>query len=86
LQERIIILAFDKNKQKLKQIVIEIFQELLILSILFLIYIQFLFSQIRVRYNVSTFSYIDNVAIYIKERNVVKNVTILQRVVDIAFL
>jgi len=83
LQKRVISLTFDRNKQKLKQIVTRISQELLISSILFLIYIQFLFSKIKARYNVSISSYIDNVAIYIEER---KNVTILQRAIEIVFL
>jgi len=85
LQEQIISLAFNKNKQKLKQIVRKISQELLVSLILFLIYIRFLFLQIRARYNVSISSYIDNVTIYIEERKVAKNATILQRVIKIAF-
>jgi len=43
LQEQVVNLVFNKNKQKLKQVATKIFQELLILSILFLIYIRFLF-------------------------------------------
>jgi len=86
LQERVISLAFDGNKQKPKQIAIEIFPESPILSILFLIYIRFLFLQIRARYDVSTSSYIDDVAIYVEGRDIVKNVTIFQSAIDIAFL
>ncbi len=77
MQKQIISLAFNRNKQKSKQIVTKISQELLILSILFLIYIQFLFLQIRAKYNVFTSSYINNVTICIEKRNIVKNVTIL---------
>jgi len=86
LQKQVISLIFDENKQKSKEIVIEISQELSILPILFLIYIRFLFSHIRARYDVSISSYIDNVTIYVEERNIAKNVTILQRIVEIAFL
>lgn len=34
----------------------------------------------------SLFSYINNITIYIKEHDVVKNIIILQHIVDIAFL
>jgi len=85
LQERVISLAFDGNKQKPKEIVTGISQGLPISLILFLIYIQFLFSQIRARYDVSTPSYIDDVAFYVEGCNIAKKVTIFQRAVEIAF-
>ncbi len=54
--------------------------------ILFLIYIQYLFSKIRVNIeNLQSLSYIDDVALYVKKKNIDKNVKTLKNAAKIAF-
>ncbi len=86
LQNRIIDLAFDDERQKSKKISTEISQDLFISLILFLIYIQYLFSKIRAKFeNLQSLSYIDDVMLYIERRNINKNVKILKNAAKIAF-
>ncbi len=54
--------------------------------ILFLIYIRYLFSKIRAKFeNLQSLSYIDDVMLYIEGRNIDKNVKILKNAAKIAF-
>jgi len=86
LQNWIIDLAFDDKRQKSKKISTEISQDLFISLILFLIYIQYLFSKIHAKFeNLQSFSYIDDVMLYIERRNIDKNVKILKNAAKIAF-
>jgi len=86
LQNRVIDLAFDDERQKSKKISIEISQDLSISLILFLIYIRYLFSKIRAKFeNLQSFSYIDDVTLYIEGRNIDKNVKMLKNAAKIAF-
>ncbi len=86
LQNRIIDLAFDNERQKSKKISTEISQDSSILLILFLIYIQYLFSKIRAKFeNLQSFSYINDVMLYVEKRNIDKNVKILKNAAKIAF-
>ncbi len=86
LQNRIIDLAFDDERQKSKKISTEISQESFISFILFLIYIRYLFSKIRAKFeNLQSLSYIDDVTLYVEERNIDKNVKILKNAAKIAF-
>ncbi len=86
LQNRIIDLAFDDERQKSKKISTEISQDLSISLILFLIYIWYLFSKIRAKFeNLQSLSYIDDVMLYIEKRNIDKNVKMLKNVAKIAF-
>jgi len=86
LQNRIIDLAFDDKHQKSKKISTEISQDSFISLILFLIYIQYLFSKIRAKFkNLQSFSYIDDVMLYVERRNIDKNVKILENAAKIAF-
>ncbi len=86
LQNRIIDLAFDDERQKSKKISTEISQDSFISLILFSIYIQYLFSKIHVKFeNLQSFSYIDDVMLYIEERNIDKNVKILKNAAKITF-
>ncbi len=86
LQNRIIDLAFDDERQKLKKISTEISQDSSISLILFLIYIRYLFSKIRAKFeNLQSLSYIDDVTLYIEERNIDKNVKMLKNAAKIAF-
>ncbi len=86
LQNRIIDLAFDDKRQKSKKISTEISQESFISFILFLIYIQYLFSKIHAKFkNLQSLSYIDDVMLYIERRNIDKNVKILKNAAKIAF-
>ncbi len=86
LQNRIIDLAFDEEHQKSKEIFTEILQESFISLILFLIYIRHLFLKIRARIeNLQSFSYIDDVALYIEGKSIDKNVKKLKKTTKIAF-
>ncbi len=86
LQNRIIDLAFDDECQKLKKISTEISQDSFISLILFLIYIQYLFSKIHAKFeNLQSLSYIDDMTLYIERRNIDKNVKILKNAAKIAF-
>jgi len=86
LQNRIIDLAFDDERQKSKKISTEISQDSFISLILFLIYIQYLFSKIRAKFeNLQSLSYIDDVTLHVKGRNIDKNVKMLKNAAKIAF-
>ncbi len=86
LQNRIIDLAFDDERQKSKKISTEISQDSSISLILFLIYIQYLFSKIRAKFgNLQSLSYIDDVTLYTEGRNIDKNVKMLKNAAKIAF-
>ncbi len=86
LQNWVIDLAFDEEHQKSKEISTEILQESFISLILFLIYIRHLFLKIRARIkNLQSFSYIDDVALYIEEKSIDKNVKKLKKMTKIAF-
>ncbi len=86
LQNRVIDLAFDNERQKPKKISTEISQDSFISLILFLIYIWYLFSKIRAKFeNLQSLSYIDDVTLYIEERNIDKNVKMLKNAAKIAF-
>jgi len=86
LQNRIIGLAFDDERQKSKKISTEISQDSFISLILFLIYIWYLFSKICAKFeNLQSFSYIDDVTLYIEGRNIDKNVKMLENAAKIAF-
>ncbi len=86
LQNRIIDLAFDDERQKSKEISTEISQDSSISFILFLIYIRYLFSKIRAKFeNLQSLSYIDDVTLYIEGRNIDKNVKMLKNAAKIAF-
>ncbi len=81
LQNQVIDLAFDDKSQKSKKIITEISQDSFISLILFLIYIWYLFSKIRAKIeNLQLFSYIDDVALYMKKKNIDKNVKTLENV------
>ncbi len=86
LQNYVIDLAFDDKRQKSKKIITEISQDSSISLILFLIYIQYLFSKIRAKIeNLQLFSYIDDIALYMKRKNIDKNVKTLKNAAKIAF-
>ena len=86
LQNRVIDLAFDDESQKSKKIITEILQDSSISLILFLIYIRYLFSKIHVKIeNLQSLSYIDDVALYVKRKNIDKNVKTLKNAAKIAF-
>ncbi len=86
LQNWVIDLTFDDKRQKLKKIIIEILQDLSISLILFLIYIQYLFSKIHAKIeNLQSLSYIDDITLYVKKKNIDKNVKTLKNAAKIAF-
>jgi hypothetical protein len=74
LQNRVIGLTFDRERQKPEKISTGILQGSPISPVLFLIYVRYLFPKIRAKFgNLHTFSYIDNVTLYIKGKNIGKN-------------
>ncbi len=86
LQNWVIDLAFDKECQKSKKIFTEILQESFISLILFLIYIRHLFLKIHARIeNLQLLSYIDDIALYVEEKSIDKNVKKLKKTAKIAF-
>ncbi len=86
LQNWIIDLAFDDERQKSKKISTKISQDSFISLILFLIYIQYLFSKICAKFeNLQSLSYIDDMMLYIKGRNIDKNVKMLENAAKITF-
>ncbi len=86
LQNWVIDLAFDDERQKSKEIITEILQDSFISLILFLIYIRYLFSKIRAKIeNLQSLSYIDDIALYVKEKNIDKNVKTLKNAAKITF-
>ena len=80
-----IALAFDDQKQHTSQIKIDISQKLSISSILFFIYIRFLFSKIRIKIRISSFSFIDNIQINVLLKNIKNNCKTLIKIIKIAF-
>ncbi len=86
LQNRNINLAFDEERQKLKEIETGISQGSLISPILFLIYIRFLFPKIRAKIDdLHASSYIDDVALYVEGKNIKENAKKLEKAAKIAF-
>ncbi len=86
LQNRVIDLAFNDERQKSKKIITEISQDSSISLILFLIYIQYLFSKIYAKIeNLQSLSYIGDVTLYMKKKNIDKNVKTLKNAAKIAF-
>jgi hypothetical protein len=82
----VIDLAFDDERQKPKEIITEISQDSFISLILFLIYIRYLFSKIRAKFeNLQSLSYIDDVTLYIEGKNINKNAKMLENTAKIAF-
>ena len=70
MQIRQLSLIFNNDQSEFQKIDLEILQDLLILSILFLIYIQYLFLKIQLLYSCKISSFIDNVAIYVKNKTI----------------
>ena len=86
LQKRKTELTFDGERQQIQNIEIEIPQELSISSILFLIYIRFLFSKIKTKFSqVQKPSYIDDVTLYMTEKSAKENSETLQEVTKTVF-
>ena len=80
-----IALTFNDQKQHTRQIKIDISQKSLISSILFFIYIRFLFSKIRIKIRISFFSFIDDIQMNVSLKNIGNNCKILIEIIKIAF-
>ena len=86
LEKRKAKLAFNEEKQEIQDIKIEISQGSLISPILFLIYIRFLFSKIKVKFSeVQKPSYIDDVTLYISGKTAEENAKVLQEAAKTKF-
>jgi len=79
MENRSIALAFDGDREDLHNVHIGI------PPILFLIYIRFLFPEIKIAKNINTPSFIDDVAIYVESKSEAKNIKILKRLAQKAF-
>ena len=88
MMNRKIELAFDEKKQAVRAIRTEISQGSSISSILFSIYIRFLFFEIKndIRYaNIKLSSFIDNVAIEVELKSAEQNCKLLNEIVQKVF-
>ena len=86
LEKRKAELAFDKEKQEIQDIKIEISQGSPISPILFLIYIRFLFSKIKAKFlEVQKPSYINDVTLYISRKTAEENAKVLQEAAKTVF-
>ena len=86
LTQRSISLAFDDERQSAILVSTEISQDSSISSILFLIYIRFLFKKIQTTdIQVKSFSYIDDVALIVEDKTAEKNSQILERISQFIF-
>ena len=85
MNNRSIQLAFDGQKQHTRNIRIEISQKSSILSLLFLIYIRFLFPKIRIKAKINSFSFIDDIQINITSKCIKINCKTLTEIANIAF-
>ena len=85
MNNRSIALAFDDQKQHTRQIKIDISQKSSISSILFFIYIRFLFSKIRIKARTSSSSFIDDIQISVSSKNIENNCKTLIEIIKIAF-
>ena len=81
LIQKSISLIINNEKQFAILVLIEISQSLSILSILFLIYIRFLFKKIQITdIQVRSFNYIDNITLIVEDKTAEKNYQILERI------
>ena len=85
MNNRSIALAFDEQKQHTRQIKIGISQKSSISPIPFFIYIRFLFSKIRIKARISSFSFIDDIQISVSSKNIENNCKTLTEITKIAF-
>ena len=86
LEKRKAELVFNEEKQEIQDIKIEIPLESLISPILFLIYIRFLFSKIKVKFSeVQKPSYINDVTLYISGKTAEENTKVLQEAAKTVF-
>ena len=89
LSNRTVSLAFDGEKDSDQKVKSEILQGSSISSILFLIYIRFLFTQVKKQHTDSQIkipSYIDDVAVTVEGKSAEKNSIMLKKVVKSLFL
>lgn len=85
INNRSIELAFDGKRQEKKQIRTGIPQKSSISSILFLIYIRFLFVKVRIDLHVETSSFVDDIVIYTTSKNIETKCIRLTKAIAIAF-
>ena len=81
LTQKSINLTFNNERQSAISVLTEISQSSSISSILFLIYIRFLFKKIQITdIQVKSSNYIDDVALIVKDKTAEKNYQILERI------
>ena len=81
MNNRYIQLAFDRNKQEKTRVEIEILQDLFISSILFLIYIKDIFSEIN-SMQIRSSSYINNIKLVTSSKSIKENYLILKNTAE----
>jgi hypothetical protein len=72
MQDRKIQLKFDENNQEITNINIEILQDSSVSSILFLIYIRFLFNK-RINTSKRILNYLDNINLAVSSSSIKEN-------------
>src|SRR5947207_15178015 len=77
MNNKYVQLAFDENKQEKTRIEIEISQKLLISSILFLIYIRDIFSEIN-NMQIRSSSYVDDIELVVSSETIEENCLMLK--------
>jgi hypothetical protein len=85
MNNRSIELAFDEKKQKKRLIQTEILQDSLISSILFLIYIRFLFAKLKIDVNIAIASFVNDIMIYTSSKKIEINCERLCQAISKAF-
>ncbi len=89
LSDWTVSLVFDEERDSDQKVKSEISQSLSISSILFLIYIRFLFTQVKKQHTdsqIKILSYIDDVTVMVKGKSAEENSIVLKKVVKSLFL
>ena len=81
MNNRYVQLAFDENKQEKTKVEIEISQESSISSILFLIYIRDIFSEIN-SMQIRNSSYVDNIELVASSETIEENCSLLKNAAE----
>ena len=89
LLDQTVSLVFDEERNSDQKVKSKILQSSSISFILFLIYIRFLFTQVKKQHidlQIKILSYIDDVTVMIKDKSAEKNSIVLKKVVKSLFL
>ena len=85
MEKRKIQLKFNDSQSNLFDVNCELFQRFPIFSILWLIYVKHLHPEIKLKFQKKIFNYIDDIIIYVNDKNVKKNCNLLTRIAKFLF-